>query len=70
MTNGWTDILNQAGDENIGAALVRLARLAEAVHRAESAELLRRQSLGGGVAAEPQPIHMMTAYSSPVEVMP
>ncbi len=70
MTNGWTDIMNQAGDESVGATLVRLAKLAEAVHCAESVEQLRRQYGGGGVAAVPQRTRHADAPVRSSEVRP
>lgn len=35
MSNSWKDILDRAGDRNIGATLMRLARQATALHQFE-----------------------------------
>ncbi|MCC7144907.1 MAG: hypothetical protein IT443_00525 [Phycisphaeraceae bacterium] len=40
MTLSWTQLLERSGDQNLGQALVRLAGLAEAVHRHEQARLV------------------------------
>ena len=37
MTRKWLDIIAQGQDANLGAALIRLARQAETVHRFEAA---------------------------------
>ena len=39
MTTGWKQIIDSAGDATIGAALVRLAQQAAAVHLHETAKL-------------------------------
>lgn len=45
MTRKWLDIIAQGQDANLGAALIRLARQAETVHRFEAA----RQIAAGGM---------------------
>ncbi len=39
VSNGWKDILEQAGDADLGAALIRLARQAAALHQFQAAGL-------------------------------
>ncbi len=38
MSRRWKNILDGAGDENIGAALIRLAKMAQSVHEFEVAD--------------------------------
>ncbi len=55
MSNRWTDILDQAGDRNLGTTLIRLARLAESAHRHQAAERLKSSFRADGSAPRPLP---------------
>lgn len=46
----WMDILNQAGDENFGATLIRLAQTAALVHQYEQVAGGQESSLAEGSA--------------------
>ena len=48
MSGKWTTMIEQAGDESIGAALVRLAKAASGVHMFEVARVARDQADAGG----------------------
>lgn len=55
MSNGWKDIVNGAGDRNIGATLIRLAQLAERVHQAEVADRMTTAPRVDGATLRPIP---------------
>lgn len=69
----WLDILEQAGDADLGAALMRLARQAEALHRFEAAAQAPADGTGeaNGFATRPtvQP-HRATVGQAHTEVSP
>ena len=46
MTSKWLDIIAQGQDANLGAALIRLARQAETVHRFEAARGMAAGAMG------------------------
>lgn len=41
MSSRWNELIQQSGDANAGAAVLRLATMAAALHRAEVAKLTR-----------------------------
>ena len=52
MSN-WTDIIERSGDENVGAALVRLARMAAAVHMNEASTRVKERAESDGPLSRP-----------------
>lgn len=53
MPGKWTRIIEQAGDENIGAALIRLAKAAGGVHMFEAARSVKSEGAVGGTGGTP-----------------
>ncbi len=49
----WTDIIERSGDENVGAALVRLARMAAAVHMDEASTRVKERKESDGSLSRP-----------------
>jgi hypothetical protein len=48
MSGKWTKIIEQAGDESIGAALTRLAQAAAGVHMFQSTRAAQGERRAGG----------------------
>jgi hypothetical protein len=44
MASSWLDIIDRSSDPNLGAALVRLARMAAALHQGEQLDAADSQS--------------------------
>ena len=56
MSNDWKDILDRAGDDNLGATLIRLARQATALHQYQNPAMFPQTLEHGSAGADPDPM--------------